>query len=277
MSELVMNESGFQLAMHQASLYEGQSAVFMAPSANLMVDAMDLQRGDQVLDLACGTGLVARAARRVVGTDGRVVGADLNPAMLAVANSIEPEIEWLQAPADRLPLDDEAFTHVACQQGFQFFPHASAAAAEAFRVLRPHGRLVATVWATPGHNPYIETQLAILAELDATVAESARTATPVKADEMMVGVASDAGFTEINVSLLEHTVEVADVEAFFLSQTASTPWAPVIAMFTADELQILAGMFAARLKAPGAASGGYLLRFASHMLIARKEPFDELS
>ncbi|NNE95906.1 MAG: methyltransferase domain-containing protein [Acidimicrobiales bacterium] len=80
---------------------------------------MSLRSGDRVLDLACGTGLVARPTWRDVGPGGWVVGADVKPAMLAVASTIEPAIEWLRAGADTLPFEPEVFTHVACQQGLR--------------------------------------------------------------------------------------------------------------------------------------------------------------
>jgi ubiquinone/menaquinone biosynthesis C-methylase UbiE len=267
-----MTETGFQLAQRQARLYESQSGVFMGPSGELMVEALGLQPGDSVLDLACGTGLVARHAWAAVAPGGRVVGADLNPAMLAVAESIvsEPEIEWLEAGADSLPLESAAFTHVVCQQGLQFFPDAPAAVRETHRVLRPGGLFLATIWATPGHNPYIDTQLALLSELDASVAASARAATPAHADDLLTVLAANAGFAEIEVSLLEHTVEVADVESFFLDQTSSTPWATVTAALSPPERAVLAATFASRLNADRTAGGGHLLRFGSYQLSARR-------
>lgn len=101
----------------------------MGPSARLIVESMGLNAGDIVLDLACGTGLAARCAYPILQPGGRVVGADVNPAMLATAESLAGDgIEWIQAPAERLPFDEATFTHVICQQGFQFFPNALAAA-----------------------------------------------------------------------------------------------------------------------------------------------------
>jgi ubiquinone/menaquinone biosynthesis C-methylase UbiE len=243
--ERAVTESGFQIALRQARSYEEQSGLFMGPSAALIVEAMDIRPGDVFLDLACGTGLVARHAWDAVAPDGRVVGVDVNPAMLAAADSIcsIPEIEWLEASADALPYEAESFTHAACQQGLQFFPDPAAAVREVHRVLRPGGSFMATVWATPGHNPYIETQLALLSQLDESVAGSAQRATPANAHEMLGTLATSAGFAESEVSLLEHTIEVADVESFFLAQTASTPWAPVIAAASPQERISLAADF----------------------------------
>ena len=265
-------DSGFQLANRQAEAYEALSGVFMRPSAELIVDSMGLGPGDQVLDLACGTGLVARAVWPRVAPGGRVVGVDVNPAMLGVARSLagESEIEWVESSAQQLPFEDAGFTHVVCQQGFQFLPDGSAAAGEAHRVLRDGGVLVATIWAVPGRNPYIETQLALLAELDEAVAASAEAATPQRADELLTKLATTAGFSDISMSLLEHAVEVADLKSFFLDQTASTPWAPVITALSEGERAELADTLVTRLEDCSTRTGSHVLRFCSHRLVARK-------
>lgn len=128
--------------------------------ARLLADGAGIHAGDVVLDLACGIGLVARHAVALVSPNGRLVGADINPAMLEIARgSIDDGVEWVESPSDDLPFDDNTCPHVICQQGFQFFPDPVAAMRETVRVLRPGRLLIATVWATPGHNPYIENQL----------------------------------------------------------------------------------------------------------------------
>lgn len=267
-----MSESGFQIAARQARAYHEQTGVFMRPSAERIVESMQLRAGDSFLDLACGTGLVARHARNVVGVGARVVGVDINPAMLAMARSLEADsaTEWIEAPADRLPLDDASFDHVVCQQGIQFFPVPPAAVREVHRVLKPGGDFVATVWATPGHNPYIDTQLGILSELDASVAASARAATPLHADALLHELAAEAGFSDVDISMLEHVVRVGDLERFFLEQTAATPWAPTLAGLSDIDRAALAAAFAGRLAAYRQPTGDHLLPFGSHLLNAVK-------
>ena len=103
-----------------------------------------------MLDAACGTGVVARyAAPRA----GHVVGVDVNAGMLAVAARIAPQLEWVQADVAALPFEDGSFDVVLCQQGLQFVPDRAAALAELRRVLAPGGRIVASVWRGPEHNP----------------------------------------------------------------------------------------------------------------------------
>jgi len=100
-----------------------------------------LQPGERALDVACGTGIVARTAARRLGSGGSVVGLDLSAPMLAVARSAATAegvaIEWREGSALQLPLADGAFDVVFCQQGLQFFPDRPAALREMYRVLAP--------------------------------------------------------------------------------------------------------------------------------------------
>ena len=114
----------------------------------------------RILDLATGTGIVAREAAPFVGVRGRVVALDINPAMLDVGRSLsEPagaSIEWLEGDAAALPLPDAAFDVVLCQQGLQYFADRPAAAAEVRRVLVSEGRAVLVMWQALEHNPVQE-------------------------------------------------------------------------------------------------------------------------
>lgn len=261
--------SGFQLARHQAMAYESFTRVFMEGSAQLLVEGALIRAGDVVLDLACGTGLVARHAAALLSPDGRLIGADINPAMLEIARSTIGGVEWVESPSDALPFDDDTFTHVICQQGFQFFPDPVEVMCETVRVLRPGGVLIATVWATPDQNPYIENQLDLLAELDPSLATSVQRATPADADELLRSAAQAAGFDDIEMSMLEHDVDIADFEPWFLAQTGGTPWGPTLAALTDVGRQELSSAMASRIEQYATPGGGHRIPFRSHRLEAR--------
>jgi ubiquinone/menaquinone biosynthesis C-methylase UbiE len=138
-------------AMKQASFPEMYERWLVEPLfrpwAELTLDEVNLSAGDRVLDIACGTGIVARLARKRLGVGAQVVGIDVSPDMLAVARALAPDIDWREGIAGALPLrDGEQFDVVACQQGLQFFVDKPAAVGEMRRALTNRGRLAVTTW-----------------------------------------------------------------------------------------------------------------------------------
>ncbi|MCP1337790.1 methyltransferase domain-containing protein [Futiania mangrovi] len=101
--------------------------------------------GDHVLDVACGTGVLAGAAAERAGPRGTVVGLDVNPQMLAVARASQRPVEWVEAPAEALPFADATFDAVVSQFGLMFFDDRAGALREMRRVARPRGRIAVTV------------------------------------------------------------------------------------------------------------------------------------
>ena len=123
-----------------------------APVANDLLDSAVLKPGERVLDVACGTGLIARLASERVGSGGSVAAVDINPDMLGVARSIlaGTPIKWYEAGAEKLPFPDAGFDAALCQLGLQFFRERGTALGEIYRVLVPGGRIVVSV---PGPEP----------------------------------------------------------------------------------------------------------------------------
>lgn len=133
--------------MNPADVYETYFVPGMfRPLSRALLPLAAAKSGDRLLDLACGTGIIARQVAPVVGAEGRVVALDLRQAMLDVASKLTvpygAAIEWVQGDATKLDFAKGSFDIVACQQGLQFFPDRAAALAEVKRVLRPGGRLV---------------------------------------------------------------------------------------------------------------------------------------
>ncbi|MGH2913573.1 MAG: class I SAM-dependent methyltransferase [Solirubrobacteraceae bacterium] len=138
------------------------SGPIFEPWAEQLVTSAAVDAGERVLDLASGTGAVARAAARAAGSAGGVLATDISSAMLATSAAApvtedSATIEFLEAPADAVPAPDQSFDVVLCQQGLQFMPERQAVVGEARRLLRPGGRLAATVWAR-GHRliPFVD-------------------------------------------------------------------------------------------------------------------------
>ena len=133
---------------------------YMVPSMFLpwsgeLLSRVALMPGERVLDVACGTGVVARGAAAAVGPSGAVTGIDPSPAMLDVARTVPvPDgvpISWQQGRAEELPFEDGSFDVVLCQQGVQFFSDRLAGIREMHRVLKAGGRAGVSVWRGAEH------------------------------------------------------------------------------------------------------------------------------
>lgn len=111
-----------------------------------VAEAAAIELGQRVLDVGCGTGVLARAAAERVGPQGFVVGLDPNAQMLAVARRKRSVVEWQLDRAEALPFDDASFDAVVSQFALMFIESKSTAITEMLRVLRPRGRLVMAVW-----------------------------------------------------------------------------------------------------------------------------------
>ena len=111
-----------------------------------MLDAAGVTAGQRVLDVACGTGVLAREASTRVGPDGFVAGMDPDPGMLEVAGELAPRIRWRLGSAEFIPFPDAQFDAVLCQFGMMFFTDCHQALLEMLRVAVPRGRIAIAVF-----------------------------------------------------------------------------------------------------------------------------------
>jgi ubiquinone/menaquinone biosynthesis C-methylase UbiE len=236
-SEMNKHEQ-WHLTAKAAELYERVVARYiLGPWAPLLVDAARLSTGERVLDVACGTGVVTRAAAERVGPAGHVVGVDLNSGMIAVARSLPPrigaQIEWLERSAVDLRLQDASFDVVLCQQGLQFFPDKVVALQEMRRVLDRGGRLALSVWNSTGlYNSAVGEALARFMCNEAAVQFCASRRAPSKEELQRLAIA--AGFSEVQVRVSGINVHLPRLVEFTLDHLAATPVAPVIAAVDPD-------------------------------------------
>ncbi len=232
-----MNTSDVQwhvLHGSQADAYEKflVPAIFAPMAADLVVLAAP-RSGERVLDIACGTGIVARTAAGRVGTAGRVAGVDLNPSMLEVAaresSSSRPSIDWLEARAESVPLDAESFDLVLCQQGLQFFPDRLAALREMRRLIAQGGRVLISVWRDVGSGfDVLAAGLGRHISADAGGALARGPASLRDGDELSALV-QQAGFSKVGLETVTVSMHFPSPVEFVQQYVDATPLAAAVA------------------------------------------------
>lgn len=231
MRDQVHQSSGWQLAGNAAEAYEQYFVpILFEPWAERLIDMAGVHEGDRVLDVACGTGIVARLAAHRVGEHGTVAGVDLNEGMLAVAEAtavdIRPSIEWRQADASELPFPEGSFDVVFCQQALQFFEDPMAALGEMHRVLAPGGRAVISVWRPLDFQPGYDVLAAALdRHVGAEAGEMMRSPFSAWGIADLHAMADGSMFDGRTVSIELGSVRFPSVEEFIRREVASSPLA----------------------------------------------------
>lgn len=212
-------------------------AIF-APAAAILLEYADPRPGENVLDLACGTGMVARHVAPRVGSGGRITAVDLNPAMLEVGRALPPPpgapIDWREGDAVDVALPQAHFHLALCQHGLQFFPDRGAALANVHGALRPGGRLALSVWQGMDRNTFFRD----LAEIEVRhLASVGVTREEVEAPfsmhrEQVVDLLHRAGFRDTQVA--ERSIEARFPSPDTFIRNMELAYAAVIPEFVDD-------------------------------------------
>lgn len=211
------------------------------PVADDLLRTASLRRGERVLDVACGTGIVTRHAAEQVGDEGSVAGLDINPGMLAVARSVVPEgtdIAWHEASAEAMPLPDGSFDVVLCQMGLEFFPDRAQALREMRRVLRPGGRLVLNL-PGPTPEPFAGFADALATHIDPKGAGFVTAVFSLHDPEEIRSLMTEAGFTHVTLEREPKTLRLPPPEDFMWQYIHSTPLAAVVAGSSEEQRRAL--------------------------------------
>jgi ubiquinone/menaquinone biosynthesis C-methylase UbiE len=222
-----MSDGHWQLEGSAAELYQR----YLVPGitskwAEDLVHRAQLRAGEEVLDVACGTGVVARLAAKKVAS-GHVTGLDLNAGMLAVARGVLSEgapVNWIEGSALDLPFPVGRFDAVLCQLGLQFFPDQPKALREMRRVVREPGRVALSVYSpierTPGANAFVQALDEVLGPQASRIKRGEHSfANPAQLEKLV----REAGFGAVEVQTVVQTIVFPSVLDYVRFQLLATP------------------------------------------------------
>jgi SAM-dependent methyltransferase len=234
-----------------------------------LVAAARIRPGQKVLDLACGTGVLAREVARCVGPSGFVAGADANAGMLAVAARTSPEIEWRQAGAEALPYADNFFDAVVCQFGLMFFDH-QVALREMVRVLAPGGHLTASVWDTLDHTPAYAALVALLERKAGARAANALRAPFVLGDrDELAALFARADMPDVDIVTTHGTARFPNIRSMVEADVRG--WLPAAGIMLSDsEIGEILDEAETALGAYVTADGSVTFDSPAHIVTVRK-------
>jgi SAM-dependent methyltransferase len=259
----------WQVSTDAAEVYEScfVPAIFGA-WAGLVAESAGIRTGNAVLEVGCGTGVLAREALRRVGQEGHVVGLDLNEGMLAVAARTEPKIDWRQGDAASLPFEDAIFDVVISQFALMYFPDRVASLSEMWRTLAPGGRLSIAAWAPIHHARGYQ----IL--VDIASRQCGREAANVLAAPFVIGDRAelaklfvDSGISGAKVTLHAGSIRFNSVREFIRIEVKGSPLADLL---SDDAMETLAAESESALAEFVVPSGEIIMPMYAHIVTANK-------
>jgi ubiquinone/menaquinone biosynthesis C-methylase UbiE len=197
--------------------------VIGGPFALDLVNEKGLRPGERVLDVACGTGTIARLAAERVGPSGKVAGVDVNAGMLSVARSLPSAnpIKWYETAAESVPLPDESFDVVFCGLGLQFFADKAAAVREMHRVLKPGGRVYIS---TPVPNAFFDLlDRAIARHVSEEASAFVHAVFSLSEPREMEALLTDAGFSSVATRKQARNIQLPPAREFMWQYIYCTP------------------------------------------------------
>lgn len=266
-----MNAPTLQAQVVAADAYE---ALFVPALfrqwARMVADAAQIQPGDRVLDVACGTGILAREVHSRIGPTGQVTGMDRNPGMLAVAGQLAPTIDWREGVAESLPFPDESFDCVVSQFGLMFFSDRREALREMQRVLAANGHLAVAVWDSLDQIPAYASEVALLEQMAGQRAADALRAPFALGDRKdLAAMFAEAGVRSAGITTHYGTAQFPSVRT--LVEADLRGWLPMMGVVLAeDQIDHILREAERALGSYTTSDGRVSFRLSAHIVAATK-------
>lgn len=266
-----MPEPALQAQIDAARAYEALFVpALFGPWAPKVADAAQIQPGQRALDVACGTGILAREIASRVGSEGRVAGIDPDRGMVAVARQLAPAVEWREGVAESLPFPDQSFDAVVSQFGLMFFKDRRQALLEMLRVLAPGGRLAVAVWDSLDNIPAYASEVALLEGMAGRQAADALRAPFVLGDPKdLASLLSAVGLDSAEVITDHGTAQFPSIRTMVEADLRG--WLPVMGVvLSEDQIGRILQEAEQALRGYVTVDGRARFRSSAHLITAKK-------
>jgi ubiquinone/menaquinone biosynthesis C-methylase UbiE len=231
----------FQLSGSAPEIYENTMVpLWFGRWAKALLELVSLKPGERILDVACGTGVTTRFAKKEVGADGEVIGLDINAGMLSAARELSTELDivWMESDVVNVALPSHHFDAIICQHGYHYFPDQPAALKEFHRLLKPSGRIAISIW--DGHSAYTQSLCSAVEKfISPEVAVKQRSQRETPTARALEAGATQAGFSNVSVIRQELVISVPLAAEFVPLHLGSMPIAPAFLNLSDNEKKAL--------------------------------------
>lgn len=266
-----MSNPTLQYQIDAATAYEALFVpALFRQFATKVADAAGVSNGQRVLDVACGTGALAREILRRVGPSGLVSGIDAVPGMIEVARDIAPAIDWRVGKAESLPFSDGSFDAVVSQFGLMFFSDPVQAIREMLRVLTSRGRFAVAVWDSLNNIPAYAAADELLQRILGQKASDALRAPFTLGDrDALRKVFSEAGANAVEISTHSGTAVFPSIRTMVEADLRG--WLPVMGINLSEE-QISQTLYEAEtaLAAYATSDGQVRFHLSAHIVTGKR-------
>ncbi|NOX42025.1 MAG: methyltransferase domain-containing protein [Alphaproteobacteria bacterium] len=231
----------FQLSGRAPEIYEHTMVpLWFRRWAEALMTAVSLEADESVLDVACGTGVTTRIAKRDVGSNGSVTGLDINAGMLAKARELAPDVDitWMESDVIATGLQSDIFDAVISQHGYHYFPDQRSALKEFRRMLAPAGRIAMSIW--DGHSAYTAAICSAVEKfISPEIAKKQRSQRETPSAYTLTESVSEAGFRNVAVVRQELSIKVPLAAEFVPLHLGSMPIANAFHSLPDEEKEAL--------------------------------------